>query len=115
MQLVMAIAIGGLYAAGFYLVLRRNMVKLIIGLGLLANAVNLLILTVGGLTRGTPPLIPNDAGQPGTEFADPLPQALILTAIVIGFGVQAFAVILIKRTYATTGTDDLDRLTATDT
>lgn len=114
MQLVMAVVIGGLYAAGFYLVLRRSIVKLIIGLALLANAVNLLIFTVGGLTRGTPALIPEGQTDPPPGIADPLPQALILTAIVIGFGVQAFALILIKRTYQVTGTDDTDKMTSTE-
>jgi multicomponent Na+:H+ antiporter subunit C len=82
---------------------------------LLGHAANLLIFTVGRLTRGRPPLIPVGATQPIEPFADPLPQALILTAIVIGFGVQAFALVLIKRAYQTVGTDDLDEIRVEDT
>jgi multicomponent Na+:H+ antiporter subunit C len=111
----LAFVIGGLYAAGLYLMLRRSIVKLIIGLALLGQAANLLIFTVGRLTRGQPALIPFGAARPDGPFADPLPQALILTAIVIGFGVQAFAVVLIKRAYQTVKTDDLDDMRSTDT
>jgi multicomponent Na+:H+ antiporter subunit C len=112
---VLAIVVGGLYSAGFYLMLRRSMVKLLIGLTLLSNAANLLIFTAGGLTRGRPPLVPEGDLRPVQAFADPLPQALILTAIVIGFGVLAFAMVLAYRTYQTVGTDDLDNLKSTDT
>lgn len=114
METVLAFVIGTLYAAGIYLMLRRSIVKLIIGLSLLSQAANLLIFTLGRLTRGRPALIPLGATQPEGPYADPLPQALILTAIVIGFGVQAFAVVLIKRAYQTVGTDDLDDMKSTD-
>lgn len=114
METVLAVLVGGLYAAGLYLMMRRSIVKLILGLSLLGHAANILIFTVGGLTRGRPPLIPPGAAEPSGPFADPMPQALILTAIVIGFGVQAFALVLIKRAYQTVGTDDLDRMRATD-
>jgi len=107
-EIVLAFVVGALYAAGLYLLMRRSIVKLIIGLGLLGHAANLLIFTVGRLVRGRPPLVATGATQPVAPFADPLPQALILTAIVIGFGVQAFALVLIKRAYQATGTDDLD-------
>jgi multicomponent Na+:H+ antiporter subunit C len=112
---ILAIVIGGLYAAGFYLMLRRSIVKLIIGLVLLSNAANLLIFTAGGLTRGRPPVLMQGQLRLAEPFADPLPQALILTAIVIGFGVLAFAMVLAYRVYQTVGTDDLDNLKATDT
>jgi multicomponent Na+:H+ antiporter subunit C len=95
--------------------LRRSLVKIIIGLVLLGNAANLLIFTVGGLVRAGPPLISEGQSTPVEPFADPLPQALILTAIVIGFGVVAFAMVLAYRAYQTVGTDDLDKLNATDT
>lgn len=114
MEIILALVIGGLYAGGLYMMLRRSIVKLIIGLVLLGHAANLLIFTVGRLTRGEPPLIAAGAESITQPFADPLPQALILTAIVIGFGVQAFAVVLIKRAYAVVGTDDLDQLRSTD-
>jgi multicomponent Na+:H+ antiporter subunit C len=115
METILAFVVGGLYAIGLYLMLRRSIVKLIIGLVLLGQAANLLIFTLGGLTRGRAPLIAPDATQLTAPLADPLPQALILTAIVIGFGVQAFAVVLLKRTYQTVGADDLDDMKATDT
>lgn len=83
---------------------------MLFGLILLSNAVNLLILTAGGLTRGTPPLIASGATEMPAGAANPLPQALILTAIVIGFGLIAFALILIYRTYTATGTLDADAL-----
>jgi multicomponent Na+:H+ antiporter subunit C len=104
-----------LYSAGFYLMLRRSIVKLIIGLALLSNAANLLIFTAGGLTRTRAPLVPEGHLQPMQPFADALPQAVILTAIVIGFGVLAFAMVLAYRAYQTVGTDDLDNMKATDT
>jgi multicomponent Na+:H+ antiporter subunit C len=115
MEVVLAFVIGGLYAAGLFMMMRRSMVKVIMGLALVGYASNLLIFTVGRLTRGASPLIPADAAQPAEPFADPLPQALILTAIVIGFGVQAFALVLFKRTYQSVGTDDLDSIKATET
>ncbi len=115
MELLLAITIGLLYASGIYMMLRRNVVKLLIGLGLLSHAANLLLFTAGGLVRGRVPVIPAGETQPLTIVADPLPQALILTAIVISFAVLAFALVLIYRTYQTLGTDDLDELKATDT
>jgi multicomponent Na+:H+ antiporter subunit C len=115
LETLLALVIGGLYAAGLYLMMRRSMVKLIIGLALLGHAANLLIFTVGRLTRGQPPIVSPGETAPVGPFADPLPQALILTAIVIGFGVQAFAIVLLKRAYQTVGTDDLDDMKSTDT
>lgn len=115
MQIVLAFVIGGLYAAGIYMLLRRSLVKLLIGLSLLGHGANLLIFTAARLTRGRPPVIAPDASALVPPFADPLPQALILTAIVIGLGVSAFALVLAFRAYAAVGTDDLDRLQSTDT
>lgn len=114
MEVILAIVIGALYAAGLYMMMRRSFVKLVIGLSLLGYASSLLIFTVSGVTRGQPPLVPEGMTQPGAHFADPLPQALILTAIVIGFGVQAFALVLFKRTYQSTNTDDLDDIQSTE-
>lgn len=115
MEPVLAIVVGVLYAGGFYLMLRRSIVKLILGLTFIGNAANLLIFTAAGLTRASPPLISLGATRPPEPFADPLPQALILTAIVIGFGVLAFAMVLVYRAYQVTGTDDIDNMTTTDT
>ncbi len=115
MEIILAFVIGALYAAGLYMMMRRNVVKLIAGLAMLGYAANLLIFTISRLTRAQPPLIPEGSNLPPAPFADPVPQALILTAIVIGFGLQAFALVLIKRVYQTLGTDDLDNMTSTDT
>jgi multicomponent Na+:H+ antiporter subunit C len=115
MNILLAIITGILYAAGIYLMLRRSVVKLIIGLIILSNGANLFIFTVSRVTRGNPPLIPEGAVTlEGAVYADPVPQALILTAIVIAFGVQAFAIVLLKKVYQITGTDDLDDLGTTD-
>lgn len=110
MEILLALLIGFLYTAGLYMVMRRSIVKMIIGLAFLSYAVNLTIFTVGKLTRGHPPLILDGQTTPPEPFADPLPQALVLTAIVIGFGLQAFAIVLIKRTYQSVGSDDIDQL-----
>lgn len=115
METVMAVVVGGLFAAGIYLMLRRSIVKLAIGLVLLSQSANLLIFTAAGFTPGRPPLVPSGESVPPEPFADPLPQALILTAIVISFGVLAFTLVLIKRAYQTVGTDDLDEMRSTDT
>ena len=114
MEALLAIVIGGLYASGVYMLMRRSIVKLIIGLALLAHGASLLVFTAAGLTRAVPPVIPYGE-KAVTGVADPLPQALILTVIVISFGVQAFAMVLAYRAYQTVGTDDLDDMKATDT
>ena len=113
MEVILVIIIGILYASGLYMILRRSFVKVIIGLIFLGHAANLLIFTVGRITKGVPAFISVE-GTLAENAADPLPQALILTSIVIGFGVQAFAIVLFKRAYQTTGTDDLDELNLTD-
>ena len=110
METLLAFVCGGLYAVSFYLMLRRSIVKLVLGLMIFSQAVNLLIFTTARLTRGQPPLITEGAAAPNIPFADPLPQALILTAIVIGFGVLAFALALMRRAHAGLQTDDLDKL-----
>jgi len=108
MEALLALASGVLYAAGTYLMLRRRLAQLIIGLGLLANGTNLLIFTAGGLTRARPPVIPEGATTLVEPYADPVPQALVLTAIVIGFGLTAFSLVLADRVHAAVGSDDVD-------
>jgi multicomponent Na+:H+ antiporter subunit C len=115
LHILMPFVIGALYAAGIYLLMRRSIVKLILGLAILGNAANLLIFTAGRLTRAHPPLVPSGAMQPIGAYADPVPQALILTAIVIGFGVLAFALVLVHRANQMVGSDDLDSMKSTDT
>jgi len=114
MEILLAIVIGVLYATGLYLMMRRNIAKFIIGLALLSHGANLLIFTAGGLSRGRPPVIPEGLNAPAGLIADPLPQALILTAIVISFALLAFALVLFLRTYEEVKTDDMERLRSTD-
>lgn len=114
MELALALTIGWLYATGLYLMLRPSLTKIILGITVLTNAANLLIFTAAGLVRGRPPLVPFGNEAPAAPFADPLPQALILTAIVIGFGIQAFAMVLAYRTYQHSGSDDVDVLRTTE-
>lgn len=110
MENLLAITIGGLYAMAFYLLLRRSMVKVILGVLLFGQAVNLLIFLSAGLSRGRAAFVTDEGPIDWTQYADPLPQALILTAIVIGFGVLAFTLAIMRRTHMETQTDDLDRL-----
>lgn len=114
MEILLAIVTGLLYGAGLFMMLRRSMVKLIIGLILLGNGANILIFLLGRIAKGKPPIIPADAKVLADIYADPVPQALILTAIVISFGLQAFAIVLFKRVYQTIHTDDLDTVNTTD-
>lgn len=114
MNVMLAIIIGILYTAGLYMMLRRSLVKVIIGLVLLGHAANLLIFTLGKMVKGKPSFIAENAQILTEPYSDPVPQALILTAIVIGFGIQAFAIVLYKRTYQTVGSDDIDKLRTTD-
>ena len=114
MEILLAIMVGLLYAAGLFMILRRSLVKLFIGLVLLGNGANLLIFLLGRIVKGAPPIIPDGSKVIAGAFADPVPQALVLTAIVISFGLQSFAIILIKRAYQVVGTDDLDQINAID-
>jgi multicomponent Na+:H+ antiporter subunit C len=107
MEKIIALCIGVLYAGGIFLILQRSLVRLIIGIIMLGNGANLLIFLLGRISKGTPPIIPNDSNLIAGAYSDPIPQALILTAIVISFGLQAFAIILIKRAYRVVKTDDL--------
>ena len=109
MELLLAITAGVLYATGVYLMLRRRLAQLIIGLSLLSNGSNILILAAAGVTRGKPPLI-TETSTTAAQFADPVPQSLILTAIVIGFGVLAFALVLAHRVHQSAGSDDIDTI-----
>src|SRR3990172_12375318 len=108
MEILLAVVVGCLYGAGLYMMMRRSISKLIIGLILLSHGANLLIFTSGGLQRGQAPVIPfGQSSLQGLPVADPLPQAMILTAIVISFGVLAFTVVLLHRAHQELLTDDL--------
>lgn len=114
MNLIFALTIAVLLGAGTYCLLRRCLMRLVIGLILISQGANLLVFFAGGLARGGPPLVPEGAAAPPPGAADPLPQALVLTAIVIGFGLTVFAVTLLHRAQRATGSDDLDAFNRTD-
>ena len=103
MELLLALAIGLLTACGIYLVLRERTFPVILGLTLLSYAVNLFLFASGRLSINAPPLI-----AAGARYTDPLPQALILTAIVIGFGMTAYLAMLALRALSESGDDHVD-------
>ncbi|WP_370073907.1 Na+/H+ antiporter subunit C [Salipiger bermudensis] len=104
MELVVATTIGGLTAAGVYLILRLRAFPVILGLTLLTYAVNVFVFATGRLAVGVPPVL-NDAAS---AYTDPLPQALVLTAIVISFGMTAVLVMIAIGAFLETGTDKVD-------
>jgi len=110
MEFFLVILIGLFYGAGVYLILRRSMVKLLLGIMFLGTGANILIFLLGGVVKGKPPVIDETAKMFQDIYADPIPQSLILTAIVISFALTAFAIVLLKRFYALANTDDLDDL-----
>ncbi len=107
MVFLLAILVGVLYSAAVYLLLRRSVLKIILGFIFLGHATNLLLFVSGGLVSGAPPFV-EDTVLDIDKMADPLPQALILTAIVIGMGVTAFALVLVYRFTSTTKISDFD-------
>lgn len=106
METLMAIIIGILFTIGVYLVLSKSLLRIILGISVIAHGTNLLILTMGGLKTGGPPLLEGIS----LFFTDPLPQALILTAIVINFALTAFLLVLAYRSYAVLGTENTEKL-----
>jgi multicomponent Na+:H+ antiporter subunit C len=110
MEPLIAILVGVLTAAAVYLMLSRSLLRFLFGMILISNAANLAIFDAGRLTVGEPPLIPEGADAPVEAVANALPQALVLTAIVIGFGLFAFALVLAFRAYSDLGTLDTDEM-----
>jgi len=104
MEWLMAISIGVMTAAGVFLTLRARTFPVVLGLTLLAYAVNVFLFTMGRLNVGLPAVI--DGSQTG--YADPLPQALVLTAIVIAFGMTAFLIVLALKARSELGNDHID-------
>ena len=115
MEPLIAFLIGVLFATGIYSLMRRSIVKLVIGIVLISQAANLLVFTAGGLLAGRPALVPSDGTVPEPPFGDPLPQAMVLTAIVIGFGLTAFLLTLACRAHEAVGDDDINAFNSTDT
>ena len=108
MEIVLALAIGVLTASGVWLILRPRTFQVIIGLSLLSYAVNLFILVMGRLSSNAAPILPIRAAGDPTQFADPLPQALVLTAIVISFATAALFLVVLLASRGLTGTDHVD-------
>ena len=108
MEIPASIAIGILATVSLFLLLQRSVIKVVFGLFLMSHVANLTIFTVGRLKKGAVPVI--EEGVKVQSFADPLVQALVLTAIVIGFGLAAFLLILTFQTHREVGSDDLDEL-----
>ena len=110
METVLALLVGWLFAVAVYLMLSRSLVRYLFGLVLIGNAANLAIFGVGRLTPAAPALVPQGMTAPDGVIANALPQALILTAIVIGFGLLAFAFVLAYRARQELGTVDTDAM-----
>ena len=105
MEPALAVTVGCFFALSIYLMLSDSTIRIVLGNAILGNAVNLLIFTAGRLTREVPPIVPSGYSAPFEATANPLPQALILTAIVISFSLFAFILVLVYRAYQELGTD----------
>ncbi|SRR5690625_957088 len=106
MEIVMSIVIGIVFAVSVYLLLSRNLIRIILGTLTISHGVHLLLITMSELQRGAPPLL--NLGE--ENYTDPLPQALVLTAIVIAFGVTSMLLVMAYRTYQEHKTEDLEQL-----
>lgn len=106
MESIMTVVAGTLITIGTYLVLARSLLHVILGTVVFSHGVNLMLLTMAGLKQGAPPLLGGEVGA----YTDPLPQALLLTAIVISFALTSYFLVLAYRTFTELGTDDLKQL-----
>ena len=107
-EIVMSASIGVLTACGVWLILRPRTFQVVIGLSLLSYAVNLFILSMGRLRMAAAPIVPAAASVDPGQYADPLPQALVLTAIVISFAMTALLLVVLLAARGLTGTDHVD-------
>ena len=110
MTLILALAVAVLFGSGAYLILKRDLIRVVIGMVLISNAANLFIMAAG-LTKGAAPIYPLPEGE---SISDPLVQAMTLTAIVISFGVSALLLSLVYRVYTSHLSLDLDDLSAAE-
>jgi len=108
MELIVALLIGVLTASGVWLILRPRTFQVIMGLALMSYAVNLFIFVMGWVRGGLPPILDASGTPDFSRFADPLPQALVLTAIVIGFATTALLLVVLLAARGLTGTDHVD-------
>jgi multicomponent Na+:H+ antiporter subunit C len=114
METALAILVGLFLVVAVYLIMSRTLIRVLLGVIVLGNAINLLIFTAGRLTRAAPPIIGADHTIPAGAYANPLPQALILTAIVIGFAMFAFLIVLAFRAYQAMDADNTDTMRLTE-
>ena len=110
MDYALAALVGCFVTVGIYLLLSRSVIRMLLGLVVFGNGVNLLIFTAGRLTRHIAPIVPPGLDQPDGPIANPLPQALILTAIVIGFAMFSFLLVLAYRAYQALDADNTDTM-----
>ena len=110
MDYVLAALVGLCVAIGIYLLLSRSVIRMLIGMTIFGNGVNLLIFTAGRVTQAIAPIVPEGLDAPEGPIANPLPQALILTAIVIGFSMFAFLLVLAFRAYQSLDADNTDTM-----
>ncbi len=108
MEIVLALAIGVLTGSGIWLVLRPRTFQLVLGLSLLSYAVNLFIFSIGGLAIDKEPILVDHVRPDLLHYTDPVPQALVLTAIVIGFAMTALLLVVVLASRGMTGTDHVD-------
>jgi multicomponent K+:H+ antiporter subunit C len=108
MELIVALLIGALAGSGAWLILRPRTFQVILGLALLSYAVNLFIFVMGWVRAGAPPIVVPGEVVDFARYADPLPQALVLTAIVIGFATTALLLVVLLAARGLTGTDHVD-------
>lgn len=110
MEILISLLAGVLFATGVYNMLQKQLLRIAIGTGLISHGAHLFILTMGELKRGQPPIIEEGI----TNYTDPLPQALILTSIVISFAVTAVVLVLAYRTANENNTDNMEQLRGND-
>ena len=110
MEFALALLVGCFFTISVYLLLSKYVIRNLLGVAILGNAVNLLIFTAGRLTKEVPPIIPEALQVPDAVTANPLPQALILTAIVISFSFFAFLLVVGYRAFQGLSTDDTDNM-----
>ncbi|WP_367715408.1 Na+/H+ antiporter subunit C [Nitratireductor sp. GISD-1A_MAKvit] len=108
MEVALCFVVSVFFAVAIYLMLSKHIIRILLGVSIFGNAVNLSIFTAGRLMREVPPIIPAALQTPEAATANPLPQALVLTAIVISFSLFAFLLVLAFRAYQELGTDDTD-------
>lgn len=109
MEMILPLLIGVLFAAGFYLLMATHLLRIVFGFLILSQAANLLLFATGGLTLGEVPIVPENAEKLSSS-PEPLSQALILTAIVIGFAATAFLVVLARQAAISMNTDQINEM-----